>query len=550
MPQNRSLKKSKRARIEDNRARLREIFQSPVSDDGNVKGFQPKTVLEAAFDLANDIEGFVRKYLPHYMIDQETGREIEPAEFHKEIYRLALTTKRAAVAAPREHAKSTVISLFFVLYCVCYKLRRFIVLISNTEPQAILLLSAMKIEIETNDALIDDFGSLVNDVKWGEKDIVTVTGIRVVARGAGQSLRGLRQRQFRPDLVICDDLEDDESVENPESRAKLKRWFKNVVLNLGKTCQVFVLGTILHFDSLLAELLDEAKFLKFMKRKFEAVDDDFTPESVLWPGMWPLEALKDKEADIGPTEFNQEYRNRPVNTDTQSFKEADIIRHAYRREHIEDTIVRKITGIDPAISKKEKADDFASVTIAIDDDGYIYVTRAEDSKMSFPEQWRFILNRYDEEHPEAIGVETVAYQKALKEHVDEESRKSQRYIPLIEIHADTDKFRRITTMSPLVENGTIRFCLDGTQKKLISQLIFLGKIKDDLADALEIAVRLARVSGFKPAIGTLLPPREENTPRGLRGRVAQQITGTEQEQPMMDRNQRSSIWDKGGRPWR
>jgi hypothetical protein len=54
-------------------------------------------------------------------------------------------------------------------------------------------------------------------------------------------------------------------------------------------------------------------------------------------------------------------------------------------------------------------------------------------------------------------------------------------------------------MGPLVENGTIRFCLDGTQKTLISQLLFLGKIKDDLADALQGAVGLARGYTFKPA---------------------------------------------------
>ncbi|HZU33722.1 MAG TPA: hypothetical protein VFB79_21590 [Candidatus Angelobacter sp.] len=539
--------KSKRERLEGSRSQLRAIFSAGFTSDGQVKGFRPETVLKAAWELAEDVEGFVRKYLPHYMVDQETGAAIEPADFHKEIYRLALTSKRTAVAAPREHAKSTVISLFFVLYCICYKLRRFVVLISDTLPQSRLLLNAIKTEIETNDSLIQDFGNLINDAKWGEEDIVTTTGIRVVARGAGQSMRGLRHRMFRPDLVICDDLENDESVEAPDSRTRLERWFKNVILNLGKSCQVFVLGTILHYDSLLAHLLDKEKFPKFLKRTFEAVDDDWTPASVLWPGKWPLEALKDKELDIGPTEFNQEWRNRPVNADSQSFKEADIIRHAYKRESLEGKTLIRLTSVDPAISKKEKADDFASVTVAVDDQGFIYVERAEGVKLSFPEQVKFLLTRYDEERPEAVGVETVAYQKALKERLDEVSRETGRYIPVVEITADSDKFRRISTLAPLVENGTIRFCLDGTQKKLISQLLFLGKIKDDLADALHIAVALARSRCFKAVMGTVQAEESwyGSRQRGMMRTAQQKISraAEEPEAPVLARSQRRSVWD-------
>jgi predicted phage terminase large subunit-like protein len=541
----RTQNRSKRERLDQSRAKLRAIFQAGPATDGTTKGFRPQTVLKAAWDLASDIEGFVRKYLSHYMVDQDTGVSVEPAEFHKELYQILLTTKRGAVAAPREHAKSTVVSLFFVLYCICYKLRRFIVLLSDTLPQARLLLNANKVELEGNDALIEDFGNLVNDSKWGEEDILTTTGIRVVARGAGQSLRGLRQRMYRPDLVIGDDLENDETVDNPESRNKLERWFKNVVLNLGKTCQVFLVGTILHFDSLLAHLLDEDKYKKFFKRLFQAVDDDFTPESVLWSAKWSADDLRAKEEDVGPTEFNQEFRNRPINSDTQSFKESDIIRHAFTRESIVGVPLVKLTGIDPAISKKEKADDFASVTVGIDPDGFILVLRAEGKKLSFPQQKKFVFDRYDEEQPVAIGVESVAYQKALKQDLDEEGRKSGRYIPVVELQADTDKFRRITAISPLVENGTIRFCLDGTQKKLISQLLFLGKLHDDLADALTMAVSLARTRSFK-AVMSSMPPETKwygAQKRGMMSREADNFAGrTEEQQPTMERAERRRRW--------
>lgn len=487
----RSQNRSKRERLDEARAKLRATFQAPAKKEKQAAA-PPAEVLAAAWDLAADIEGFVRRYLPHYMVDQDTGAPVEPAEFHRELYQLALSVRLAAIGAPREHAKSTVISLFFVLYCICHKLRRFIVLISDTEAQAILLLGAAKAELETNDKLRADFGDLVNIDKWGEKDILTTTGIRLAARGAGQSLRGLRQRQFRPDLVVLDDVENDEAVDSPERREKLLVWFKRAVMNLGKTCQVFVVGTILHYDSLLAKLLGDEEFPTFTKRLYIAVDDDWSQESVLWPQKWPIEALRAKEQDIGIVDFDQEYRNRPINQATQVFREEWFKQHQFTWETIKGARLDKVLGIDPAISLKQKADFFGSVTIGIDRSGFILVTRAEQKKIPFPDQVKHICERHDAEKPAAIGIESVAYQRSLKQRLDEVSRETRRYMTIVEVEAPGDKFARISTLAPLVENGTIRFCLDGSQAVLIKQLLFLGKIKDDVADALEIAVRVAR----------------------------------------------------------
>jgi predicted phage terminase large subunit-like protein len=459
-------------------------------------------VLDQAWQLATAITTFASKYMRHFMVDQQTGAVITPAEFHNELYTILLTEQRAAIAAPREHAKSTCVSVIFVLYCVCYKLRRFVVLISDTQPQAALQLAAVKEELETNQELRDDFGSLVGDKKWDVNDCRTTTGVTLAARGAGQSLRGLRFRLYRPDLVICDDMENEEGVENPETREKLERWFVGTVLNLGKKCQVFVIGTILHYDGLLAKLLDPEKFKKFVKRRYEAVDQEWRAESVLWPAKWDIQSLRDKEDDIGSVMFNQEFRNLPISESTQVFKEEWIVRHQFRREELAAKKTVRISYNDPAISQKSTADYFASVTIDVDAEGFIYVTRAEQDRMPFTKQVAFILRRADEEQPMVIGIEDQAYQTALKQAIEEASRESGRYLNIVGVPHITDKFLRISTMSPLVENGTIRFCSDGTQKTLISQLLFLGKTKDDLADALEGAVELARRFNFQAALAS------------------------------------------------
>ena len=483
---------SKRSRLDENRQRLLKIFEgAPV--ERAFAGLSAEERLRAAFEISLDIEQFAKKYVPHYLVDQETGAPIDFAAFHRQIFQDLLTVMELAIAAPREHAKSTIVSFLFVLYCICHKLRRFIVLISDTESQAILQLSAVKMELETNDKLRADFGDLVDDRKWGERDFVTATDIRVSGRGAGQSLRGIRYRMRRPDLVICDDLENDEAVESPERREKLKAWVKGTVFSLGKKCQIVFIGTILHFESLLADLLSEDEFKTFTKRFYIAVDDDWNPESLLWPAKWPLEALRAKEQQIGSVVFDQEFRNRPINAATQVFKEEWFQKHAFQWDEVRGLRLLKITGIDPAISERTKADFFGDVTIGIQDDGHILVQRAEQKKMPFAEQLDHVAHNALVEKPAAIGVETVAYQRALKQALEERMRRDRLWIPVLEVEAKGDKFMRISTLAPLVENGTIRFCLeDPGQVNLMKQLMFLGKMKDDVADALQIAVDTAR----------------------------------------------------------
>lgn len=483
---------TKRDRVERSKGQLRSVFAEVPAKIA--ERADAREILAGAFIQAGKITDFALKYFPHYMLDEKTGEAIPPAKFHQEIYEILLTQQFAVVAAPREHAKSTVVSLIFPVYCVCEKLRRFILLISDTQPQARLLLGAIKAEFEENESVRADYGDLVprgDGAKWAEEDIVTVTGIRVSARGAGQSLRGLRQRAARPDLVILDDIEEDEKVENPESRAKLMNWFKRAVLQLGKHCQFLVIGTILHHDSFLANLLKPDRFLRFIKRTYQAVDDLWSPESVLWPERWPLETLKQKCEDIGPAEFDQELRNKPVSIETQTFDPAWFEQHYYTWEEIRGRVLRKIVVIDPAIRQKQSADLFAVGGIGVDDAGTIFVLRAEGTRIPFHKQVERVIEVFLADRPMQVGIETIAYQEALKTEVERVSKGKNIYVPVVELRPHTDKIMRIASLAPLIENGTIRFRRD--QVDAIRQFTQFPKADhDDIPDALEQAVDMIR----------------------------------------------------------
>ena len=120
-----------------------------------------------------------------------------------------------AIAAPRAHGKSTAITHAYLLAALLFRDRKFALIVSDTESQAINFLSDLKDELINNEDLINLFG-IKELVKDSQTDIIVSftdgEQFRVLVRGAEQRVRGLKWDQKRPDLIICDDLEGDEQI--------------------------------------------------------------------------------------------------------------------------------------------------------------------------------------------------------------------------------------------------------------------------------------------------------------------------------------------------
>ena len=125
------------------------------------------------------------------------------SEFHRFLYaelqRITLSEKgqRVAIAAPRGNAKSSIVSLIFILWCILYKKKNFIILLSDTSSQAEEFLSNIRNEIENNERILSDFGSLKGET-WKADDIVTANQVRVLVLGARKKIRG---RRFNLSLI-------------------------------------------------------------------------------------------------------------------------------------------------------------------------------------------------------------------------------------------------------------------------------------------------------------------------------------------------------------
>ncbi len=387
-----------------------------------------------------DIELFGRFFFPDHL-------KLATPPFHLDIYRLCKSDrKRVAVAAPRGHSKSTIVDLVYLCWVIVHQKASFVLLVSDTYSQAALFLETLKAELESNEQLKMFYGNQVT-AKWAEGDIVCGggKGVMVKAVGAGMKVRGLKYRNSRPDLVIIDDLENDEIVESKERREKLERWFNGALIPcLSREGRVVMIGTILHYDSLLCKILGKDTYMEFTKRIYKAIANG----KALWPEHLDLAKLEDIKQDyINKGQgflFYQEYQNDPVSDEHRKFK------------------VEKIKYLE---NENELLGKQLNTFITID---------------------------------RAYSLAKTAFQYTLKPALDDEMRKRNMFFMVEELKdLGRNKNVRIEGLVPRFETGSVY--LKRGQTDLVDELLRFPKgAHDDLIDALSYQLELA---SSKPGLG-------------------------------------------------
>jgi hypothetical protein len=118
----------------------------------------------------------------------------------------------------------------------------------------------IRTELEGNDVLKKDLGPFQEESdEWGSFSLVFKKhGARITVASSEQSIRGIRHNEHRPDLIICDDVEDVQSTKTREGRDKTYNWLRGEVIPAGdKNTRLIIVGNLLHEDSLLMRIKDE-----------------------------------------------------------------------------------------------------------------------------------------------------------------------------------------------------------------------------------------------------------------------------------------------------
>ena len=440
--------------------------------------------------------------------------------------------KRIAWSAPRGHAKSAYLSNVFPLHQVVFEKRKYILIISETDSAAKKFVEWVGNELKFNEKLRRDFGEILSpNTRLNERDnqeaFLTKTGTLVEASSIGKQLRGKRNGAYRPDLVICDDLESSKNTNTKELIEKNIDWFDKVVLPIGdpdRTAFVYM-GTTVVANGLLQHVQGKADFhsrtyaaiVKEPERgdlwdDFEAIlrnaenpnrlDDarNFYEENkdemdkgvqVLWEQRWTYFDLMVQKANMTSRAFQSEFMNNPIDTENAIFKIDQLSYFDYDELHDRKNFFDYCTAWDIAIGKNNRSDYNAIVTVARDRrTGIFYVVNAWAKKVPAHEAMEQAIKVIRKYKPKVFVVETVAAQHDFYRQLKEATIKRGIYgTKLYPLNSQTKKEERIEMLEPLIENGALRFMRH--QRMLLEQLEqFPNGTNDDLPDALQMAVEV------------------------------------------------------------
>jgi predicted phage terminase large subunit-like protein len=494
-----------------------------------------------------DFRKFRKCYFCHY-------NSLPDAEFHQELSTLLaeISVKRGsknAIAAPRDSAKSTIVSLQYVVYCICYKIEEFIVMISSTADQAVNLLTNVKQELERNDLLQRDFpevceiGRTPGPPRWTLKEIVTRNGVKVIALGVGQQIRGRRNKEHRPSLIILDDVETDESFQTPESFYKQQDWLTKAVLKAGtSTTNVVYVGTIHHYNSLLAQFTNLSSHPGWHKRVYKSViswaervefwerwtrifnyqeshEGEDGPDAarlffearkeamlkgtkLLWEAKKSYYDLMVVREQDGYASFDSEMQNEPVNPRDCHFN-PDEMQYWDVKYETEQDLFSALGGnfdiygaCDPSMGKQTRRGDFSAIlTAAVDrKTGIIYVLDA-DIERRLPDNTIIdIISHHKRRKYMKFAFESNQFQEFMGSELERRAREAGEYLNIEQIKHTSDKLARIQSLQPFVKNGTIQF--SKRHHTLLDQMKFFPKGNhDDGLDALEMVFKLCKEGG-------------------------------------------------------
>ena len=480
------------------------VNESPVQKDKRIKRLQ------------KDYAAFCEYYFPHFLTlrDKTTGeviRTVHNAPFHNSAALKVKNTPnlKAVFKWPRGHAKSTHFDIFLPLWLMFQpkRLINVMVVVGKSEESAIGLLSDIQAELEFNQRIIADFGEQKAVGNWQEGQFVTQSDVAFFARGRGQSPRGLRYKEARPDYIVIDDLDDDELCRNEKRVKDLTDWVKEALfgaLDVGRGRFIMV-GNLISKNSVLANIADtKGVYVSEIK----AVDKDGEP---VWKEKWTKQEAEEAAAFMGYRSWQKEMMHNPI-------KDGTIFRHDWIR-YKKVLPLRKyemlVCYTDPSF-KSTTANDYKASRLwgKIGNELHLIDCYVRQDTVSGMVRW--LYNLY-ESLPENVSVrffmEANFMQDIILDEFTTEGNLRGYQLPILpDKRKKPEKIQRIEAISPLWERGFVFYneaLKDTSDMQVgIEQTLSLergSRVHDDAPDADEGAIwylqRNTRQESFKPMFG-------------------------------------------------
>lgn len=416
------------------------------------------------------------------------------------------------VAAPRGHAKTTRLSIRWVLWRLLHR-DPFILLISNTWEQSLNVIRAIlyhctyneplrdfydiKIERENKDDMIISFNPAPTRDGFGARK-----RSRIVGRGTGQSMRGIiAEDEHRPSLIMFDDMEDDKRVENPRLRREDMSWFWSVLVPMrDRAGQIRGVGTIMNKNSLLQQFVKQWPSLKYSAIVGE--------EQALWPehmSYKDLRLLLEQYTAMGQRhKFFCEYCNDPQDPEDIMFKSDWIHYNTPGATQLDQYMIT--TVVDPAFSQHKHSDSVGITTCAWSRTrpSTMWILDARKGQWTLFEIFEQIYSLHKQWRIAKVYIEGVQAQVLMKEVLTRELQRLRvesvaRAEPFVPFHVELvtpgrkSKGERINALTVPFARGQI-FWTDSFPELREEYDTYPHGSHDDLLDSLAYQLQINAVS--------------------------------------------------------
>lgn len=453
---------------------------------------------------------FFEIYFAHYITSPI-------AWFQKEMFHLIEDEKNlfTTIMAFRGSGKSTIINTAFPLWSILGRHNlKFIVIIAQTQSQAKLYMRNLKEEILNNELLKKDLWPFreEGDESNASSIVLLKSEARITVISVDQSVRGIRHRNHRPQLIIADDIEDLQSVKTREWRDKLFEWWTKEIIPLGdaKKTRMFLVGNMLHRDSLLMRMKDrvESGQKTGYFRKYPLLNAE---GRCLWPERFSESDIEELKKTVwSEVAWRTEYMLEDAWAEWQivfpewihwydDFPEPAPAMINEGRSCYGNSLPHPIdlnTGVDLAISESAAADYTAFVTgweWGKFEHKILFVVDALARKMDFSETAETLAefhqkqSRMYKHNNHEVIIETVGYQAAMEQYL----RKGHK-MDIIGLKPHGSKRERLALITDLIKTWRIKFPRTEAGIMLVDQLIGFWKERhDDLVDAFTMMVNHA-----------------------------------------------------------
>ena len=465
--------------------------------------------------LAN-YAAFCEYYFPHFLTlrDKTTGevvRTVHNAPFHNQAARKVMETPnlKAVFMWPRGHAKSTHFDIFMPLWLMLRpkRLINFMVVVGKSQDSANRLLGDIQAELEYNQRIIADFGQQKNLGLWTAGEFKTASGVKFLAVGRGQSPRGLREREARPDYIVIDDLDDDELCRNEKRVHDLTDWVKEALfgaLDVGRG-RFLMVGNLISKTSVLANI---AATRGVFVSKVQAVDKNGEP---VWKEKWTKEDAQEYRDFVGYRAWEKEMMHNPI-VDGTIFR-ANWIRYkpmpALRKYDM------LVCYTDPSF-KSTTANDYKASRLwgKIGNELHLIDCYVRQDTVGGMVRWLYDLyERTRDKVAILFFMEANFMQDVILDEFAVEGNLRGYQLPIMpDKRKKPEKIQRIEAVSPLWERGFVFYnekLKDSLDMQVgIEQTLALergSRVHDDAPDADEGAIwilqRNARQESFQPVFG-------------------------------------------------